>query len=172
MLIGRRLNDYQSAVVAPTGLGRSFRRCAATSPPQNRALLAAQGSFMKNFEYFNLATFEIFHECCSSFPSIAHIQPSNIVSGISKFYDAGEIDEEAMDDLVHDTVSWLIREGYLVDHGLDSNHLNVSISERGLRAVNKKPSSLDSNSFKEIFSSSIKTTSLNIVSNAVVELFK
>jgi hypothetical protein len=139
--------------------------------PVNRAL-AAQGSFMKNFEYFNLATFEIFHECCSSFPSIAHIQPSNIVSGISKFYDAGEIDEEAMDDLVHDTVSWLIREGYLVDHGLDSNHLNVSISERGLRAINRKPSSLDSNSFKEIFSSSIKTTSLSIVSNAVVELFK
>ena len=127
---------------------------------------------MKNFEYFNLATFEIFHECCNSFPSIAHIQSSSIVIGISNFYEEGEIDKEAMDDLVHDTVSWLIREGYLVNHGLDSNHLNVSISERGLRAINKKPTSLDSNSFKEIFSSSIKSTSLSIVSNAVVELFK
>jgi hypothetical protein len=149
----------------------AFRTKTRQLATQLTPALAALGEKVSNFNNFNLATFEIFHQSCVSFPSIAHISPDDVAKSIATFYE-GDVNLKDLNELAQDTTSWLIREGYLNSHGLDTEYMSVSITEKGLRACNKKPHSIDKNSFREVFASGIKSTSPNVISAAIIEIFK
>lgn len=82
-------------------------------------------------------------------------------------------DKQTIDLKVFDTAIWLRDQGYLVDSGSADSGFSFVLSERGLHALNLKPSSLcGEESFRDRISQGISGISVGIVSGLMVEFFK
>jgi hypothetical protein len=134
---------------------------------------------MNNLDVFNIASLEIFHCCLDTFPLPTELITVDLAVNISGYFESPKNDEsyqshfDNLDDTIHETISWLKHEGFLVDKGSSMDSYAVVLSQKGLNAVNSVPRFLESKkSFKDYFSSGLSNLPFNIASGVMVEFFK
>ena len=129
---------------------------------------------MKNTDIFNIISFEIFYRCLDEFPSPAYFSIEDVANQVHSYCSglSSPPDKKRIESKVSNTTIWLKQEGYLVDRGSGDTGFSVVLSERGLHALNLKPSSLSSNeSFGDRISQGISNISEGTLSGLMVEFF-
>ena len=135
---------------------------------------------MKNLDIFNLAALELFHLCLEKFPVQVRIDANQISNVLSGYYDLPESSVESFNQIVNikeicqHTIYWLREEGFIrtSSETLDGT-CYVNITQKGLSAMNRLPSSINENrTFRDIFYSGLSGVASGAASSVMADFLK
>ena len=174
MLSYKNANNTQHSLPLVAGTPTALR-----SSPVCLALTTLESAVVDPIDLFNVAALEVLNKCVSVFPLPAKFKSSEIATAISGYYPELEKPEEifaqlcALEDICENTVSWLIEERFISDRGSSRSGFSITLTQKGLNALNKVPASLDGRSnFRNVFKKGMSALSVNVASGLMVEFFK
>lgn len=135
---------------------------------------------MQNIDVFNFASLEILHQCIDSFPIYLEVDSGKIALAVSNYFEDPKNYDDSLeqftnvDEICMYTIFWLKDEGFIrvKNENIDEPY-TVVISQKGLNAINRVPSSInDKKSFKEVFKNGLSSVPLNVASGLMIEFFK
>ncbi|CAE6902880.1 hypothetical protein ACOMICROBIO_LMKGKHOH_02193 [Vibrio sp. B1FIG11] len=130
---------------------------------------------MKSIDVFNIISFEMFYRCLDNFPAPTFISRSDVASEVHNYISglSNAPSLQVLDEKVFHTGLWLRDEGYVTDKGSAGEGFSFVLSERGLAALNTKPSSLSGGeSFGDEISKGLRDISVGVASGLMIEFFK
>ncbi|MGJ8694629.1 MAG: hypothetical protein ACSHW0_19400 [Thalassotalea sp.] len=132
-----------------------------------------------NIDAFNITAMELFHKSLDGFPIPVQINHVEFAKVVFDYFKTPECSYEATDSLkllaktVRETIIWLESEGFLRRTSSDDALTSITITNKGLNAINAIPTSIkDNKSFKEIFKSGFTQFSVSTATGLMVEFFK
>ncbi|CAA0102800.1 Uncharacterised protein [Zhongshania aliphaticivorans] len=83
------------------------------------------------------------------------------------------MDIKKLEDIVWETTSWLVSEGFLRDVASNDQYMSVVLTQKGLNATNSVPSVISGKkSFNEVFVTGLSNLNQNVAAGLMVEFFK
>lgn len=124
---------------------------------------------MNSIEIFNVACMEIMHDCLEVFPSPCEVRMQELTQTVNGYF---ESDVCTVEKCVY-IVKWLQEENFLVDRGSNISFFRLTLSQKGLNAVNSVPSSISENkSIASYIQEGVSKIGTTVASGIMVELFK
>lgn len=134
---------------------------------------------MKNNEAFSITSFEILHECLDSFPIPTQLNARKIAEKVEGYFNVVSEPVELfnhqtnLEQIVLHTVNWLETEGFIKDCGSTDDGYEMTLTRKGLNALNEVPARLDDRkSFKEIILNGAVNVPFSTIAGVMVEFFK
>jgi hypothetical protein len=133
-----------------------------------------------NMDKFNIAVIELFHACLDDFPIPTKISSEMLTYKIneyfsepeSKFHEAAQYSFN--EQVCSNTITWLVSEKFITIVEKDELLFSLTLTQKGLNAVNSVPSSLEgkSESYKDIFLKGAINLPIATATNLITEFFK
>jgi hypothetical protein len=129
---------------------------------------------------FNIAVIELFHCCLVSFPVPAEVTTEMMANNMAAYFALPETDFHSamqfsnLDQVSFYTIKWLANENFITILDHDDISYSITLTQKGLNAVNSVPTSLncESKSFKETFLNGLTNMPFTVAANLMVEFFK
>jgi hypothetical protein len=133
-----------------------------------------------NMDKFNIAVIELFHACLENFPIPTKISSERLTYKINEYFEEPEsgFHEAAQyslnEQVCSNTITWLVNEKFITIVEKVELLFSITLTQKGLNAVNSVPSSLESNneSYKDIFLKGAIGVPISIATNVITEFFK
>lgn len=140
--------------------------------PLSKAL-AAKELELSNRDFFNITALEIFHRCSNDFPMEASFTAVEVAELVKGYFNVEQMDNKKLEDIVWETSSWLVSEGFLRDVASNDQYMSVVLTQKGLNATNSVPSVISGKkSFNEVFVTGLSNLSHSVAAGLMVEFFK
>jgi hypothetical protein len=124
---------------------------------------------MKSINVFNITSMEIMHECLSVFPAPAQIQTQGISDAVNGYFE----EEVSTSENCLYTVKWLLNEDFLIDSGSNLSFFRLTLSQKGLNAVNSFPSSIsEKRSVASYIEDGVSKLSVGVATTIMAAFFK
>jgi hypothetical protein len=134
---------------------------------------------MDSVDVFNVAEMEIMHQCLSTFPVPAQIESKKISKVVGDYFQEPNNSVELfahitkLDEICQHTIKWLQTEDFLMDGGSNISFYRLTLSQKGLNAINSLPSNIsEKRTIRSYISGGLSKVSSGTASGIMVELFK
>lgn len=135
---------------------------------------------MDPIDTFNIAALEIMHRCLERpFPIYADISPDDVAMKLEGYFKEpdtyeGHFEQIAnLRDVAEYTIQWLIDEEFLTAKHKTMQAYRVTLSLKGLNAINSTPLATDAKqTAKSVVSNGLVGVGASVISGVMIELFK
>lgn len=134
---------------------------------------------MDSIDIFNIAALEVMSQSLKHFPipiDVSHKQVAKVLEGflaIPNEYEESFEHFAKLEQISEYTILWLINEGFIIDKGSCDTAYRVTLSNKGLNALNSTPAALsDKKPLRDKVKEGLSRVTVSSASTIMVELFK